>query len=99
MCAIRMPTKIHHLIRPQLQRLLEPLPDLDQSLSARTIATLALAHRPRPQPNAKERLPDIDDHAHDLVVAVFLEGLADGGQLSVQPQFVNVDPFLVLELI
>jgi len=99
MRAVGVTTKLDLLIRRQLHRLLELLPNLQQGLLSRAIAALALAHRPRPQPDAEEGLAHIDDDAHDLVVVVFLEGFADGGQLGVEPQFVDVDALLVFELV
>jgi hypothetical protein len=78
-------TKLHLLIRRQLHRLLELLPNLHQCLLSRAVSPLALAHRPRPQPDAKEGLADIDDDAHDFVVIVFFECFADGSQLGVEP--------------
>lgn len=99
MRTIRMSTKLDLFVRPQLHRLLEPLPNLHQRLFTRTISSLSFADRPRPESDPKECLPDIDDHAHDLVVIVFFKGLADGGELCMEPQFVDVDSFLVFELV
>ena len=79
MRTIRMSTKLDRFVRPQLHRLLEPLANLHQRLFPSTISSLGFADRPRPQSNPKESLPNIDDHAHDFVVVVFFEGLADGG--------------------
>jgi hypothetical protein len=79
MRTIGMATKLHLLICPQLHRLLEFLSNLHQRLPSRAIPSLVLPHRPRPQPDPEECLPDIDDHAHDFVVVVFFEGFAYGG--------------------
>lgn len=79
MRTIRMSTELDLFARPQLHRLLEPLPNLQQRLFPSTISSLGFADRPRPQSNPKECLPNIDDHAHDFVVVVFFEGLTDGG--------------------
>jgi hypothetical protein len=99
MRAVGVATKLDLLIRRQLHRLLELLANLHQSLLSRAIPALALTHRPRPQADAEEGLAHVDDDAHDLVVVVFLEGFADGGQLGVEPQFVDVDALLVFELV
>jgi hypothetical protein len=99
MRAVGMATKLDLLIRRQLHRLLELLANLHQSLLSRAVPALALTHRPRPQADAEEGLAHVDDDAHDLVVVVFLEGFADGGQLGVEPQFVDVDALLVFELV
>lgn len=58
-----------------------------------------LADSASPQADTVETLAHVHDHTHDLVVAVALEGLADGGQLCVQPQVVDGDRPLVLELV
>lgn len=59
----------------------------------------AFAHGASPQTDTVEALAHVHDHTHNLVVAVALEGLADGGQLCVQPQVVDGDGPLVLELV
>jgi hypothetical protein len=99
MRAIGVTTKLNLLILRQLQRLLELLPNLHQRLLSRAIAALALTHRPRPQADTEEGLAHIDDDTHDFVVVVFLESFADGGQLGVEPEFVDIDAFLVFELV
>jgi hypothetical protein len=99
MRSIRMPTELQLLGRSQLERLLKPLPNPHQGLPPRVIAALPLPHRPRPQPDPEERLAHIDHHAHDLVVSIVLERLADGSELRVKPQFVDVDGALVFELV
>jgi hypothetical protein len=59
----------------------------------------ALAHGASPQTDTVKALAHVHDHTHNLVVAVALEGLADGGELCVQPQVVDGDGPLVLELV
>ena len=59
----------------------------------------ALANGASPQADTVEALAHVHDHTHNLVVAVALEGLADGGQLCVQPQVVDGDGPLILELV
>lgn len=83
MRGIRMTTKLHRLVRGQLHALLELLPNLHQGLFSSTVSTFALAHRSRPQADAEKGFPDIDDHAHDFIVAILLQGLANRGQLSI----------------
>ena len=94
-----MPTELHRLILCQLHCLLEPLSNLHQRLFSSTISTFILSHCPRPKPDPEKGLPDVDDYTHDFVVTVLFEGFADGGQLSMKPQFIDVDSFLVLELV
>lgn len=59
----------------------------------------ALADGAGPDADAVEGLADVDDDAHDLAVVLVLERLADGRQHRVQPQVVDVDAALVLELV
>ena len=58
-----------------------------------------LADGASPQADTVEAFAHVHDHTHDLVVAVALEGLTDGGQLCVQPQVIDGDGPLVLELV
>ncbi len=99
MRTIRMSTEFDLFGWTQLHRLLESLANLHQRVFASTVSSLGFADRPRPQSDPKECLPDIDDHAHDFVVVIFFEGLADCGELCMEPQFVDVDSFLVFELV
>lgn len=99
MGTLGMSTELDLLIWGQLQRLLEPLTNPHQCLFACTIPTFVFPNGPRPQPDPEEGLPHVDHHSHDLVVTVFLESFAYGGQLRMKPQFVDIDPFLVFELI
>jgi hypothetical protein len=89
----------------QPQHLLEPLSDRHQGLLAllRRTALItpigwdSLSNGPRPDTNSVKALADIDHDAHDFIVAFVLQGLADGGQLSVQPELVDGDAALVAE--
>lgn len=90
-----MARELHRLIRPQIQHLLEPLPHTLQPLAARLrgIAPCALAlgriaRRARPQAHAPEALADVDHQAHDLLVVLVLELLADARQHHVEPGLV-----------
>jgi hypothetical protein len=83
MSTIGVPTKFQLFIRGQFQSLLEPSPDLHQGIFPRAVSAFALAQGPRPQADSKESLPNVEDNAHDLVVILPLEGLANGGKLGV----------------
>jgi hypothetical protein len=97
---VRVSTELQHLIPAQLQRLLAPSANLHQSFLACAIAALArLTRRPRPQTDAEEGLAHVDHDTHDLVIGVGFEGLADGCELGVQPELVDVDALFVSELI
>ena len=98
MRTLGMPNELELVVRPQFQRLLEVLSDLDERLSTRAVTTLALAGSPGPQANSEECLSDVDHHAHNLVVVVFFESLADGRELCREPQIINIDSLLILEL-
>ncbi len=52
-----------------------------------------------PDTNTVESLTDVDDNAHNLSVVLVLEGLTDGSKHDVQPDIVDWDAALVLELI
>lgn len=89
----------------ELERLLEPLANLLESLfallcsSAFTLLTRRCAtHGSCPETNSVEATPDIDHDAHDLVVFFILEILANGCKHYVEPERVDVDCLLVLEL-
>jgi hypothetical protein len=101
MRTIRMPAELHKLIIPNLQHILKLLPNSHKYLLPllRTPSLPTLSHSPRPQPNPIEALPYIDHDAHDLVVIVALERLADGRELYVQPELVDGDLALVFELV
>jgi hypothetical protein len=53
---------------------------------------------PCPETDTVEASPDVDHYTHDLVVLLILEVLANGCEHNVQPERVNVDGLLVLEL-
>lgn len=95
MLRIRMPAELQLLLRRQLDHLLEILSNLHQHLLRLALAPLALPDRSSPQPDPIESLAHVDHHAHDLVVAVLLEGLPNRSELRVQPELVNVHGGLV----
>lgn len=89
----------------ELERLLEPLSDLEQNLLALLLgpALAALtrdgaANSACPQTDTVEASPNVDDDTHDLVVILVLEILADGSEHDVEPERIDVDDLLVLEL-
>lgn len=59
----------------------------------------SLADGAGPDADTIESLADVDYHAHDLAVVLILESVANGRQHYVQPQLVNVDVALLLELV
>lgn len=76
-----------HLLEP-LADTLQPLPALLGGVGAAGLALGRIARRARPQPDTPEALADVDDHAHDLVLILLLELLADAGQHHVEPGLV-----------
>lgn len=102
---VRVTRKLDRVVLLELQCLLEPLSNLGKRFFAlferAALALLAgerLAHRPRPEADAVEAASDVDNDAHDLVVVFVLQVFANGGKHDVQPESVNVDSFLILEL-
>jgi hypothetical protein len=97
---VRVAGKLGLFVLVQAQRRLEAAANLHEHLAAHLGGPpLAAARAAGPQPDAVEALAHVDDDAHDLAVVLVLERLADGGQHDVQPQRVDVDAALVLELI
>lgn len=89
----------------ELKALLEPLADLQESLLALLLRpALALLARDSaangagPEADTVEASPNVDDNTHDLIVLLVFEVLANGSKHDVQPQSVNVDSLLLLEL-
>lgn len=105
MSRICVARELNGLVVLELESLLEALANLEENLTAlllgpglARIARDGLADRPRPQTNSIEALANVDNHAHDLVVLLVLKVLADGCKHDVQPERVDVDGLLVLEL-
>lgn len=102
---VRVARELHHIRLLQPEYVLEPPANsLKNVLALRGCASAlvtgdALAHGACPQTDTVEAFAHVHDHSHDLVVVVALEGLADSGQLCVQPEVVNRDRALVLELV
>lgn len=84
-----MSRELDHIRLLETENLLEPTPDcLEDILALRgcagaLVALDALADGAGPQADSVEALAHVDHHAHDFVVGVLLEGLADGGELCV----------------
>jgi hypothetical protein len=80
----------------KIKDVLEPLANLFQPLLALkrisalngSLALGLLASSAGPQTDTPESLADVDDHTHDLVVLLVLEGLADGSEHDVEPSLV-----------
>lgn len=102
---VRVAREFHHIRFLQSKHVLEPPANCLQNLLAlrRCASTLvtgdAFAHGACPQTDTVETLAHVHDHPHNLVVIVALEGLADGSQLCVQPEIINRNRALVLELV
>jgi hypothetical protein len=88
----------------ELESCLESLSNLEESILALLGSpALALAcdgatDGSRPETNAVEASPHVDNYTHDLVVILIFEVLANGGEHDVEPECVDVDRLLVLEL-
>lgn len=90
---ISMPTELNHFAAWQREHLLELLPDSLQPLArlflvctrVRVLAFWLLAGRPCPQSDTPEGLANVDDDAHDLVIVLVLQHLADGCENDVEP--------------
>lgn len=102
--AVRVSRELDDVAFLETENLLEASADRLQDLLAlggRTgaglVARKALADGSRPQTNTVETLTHVHHNAHNLAVAVVLQGLANRGQLSVEPQLVDRDGALVLE--
>lgn len=89
----------------ELERLLEPLSDLQQNLLAlllgpalACVAGDGAADSTCPQTDTVEASPNVDDDTHDFVVVLVLEVLADGSKHDMEPECIDVDLFLLPEL-
>lgn len=95
MLRVCVTAELQLFLRRQLQYILQVLANLHQDLLRFALPTLALSDRSRPETDPVKALAHVDHHAHDLVVAVVFERLADCGELSVQPELVDVHERLV----
>lgn len=64
-----------------------------------TTAGNALANSACPDTNTVKGLANVDNDTHNLTIFLVLEGVANGGKHYVQPQLINVDVTLLLELV
>ncbi len=97
--------ELDRLVVLELERLLEPLSNLQQNLLAlllgpalASIAGDGAADSACPQTDTVEASPNVDDDTHDLVVVLILKVLANGSEHDVKPERVDVDGLLFLEL-
>ena len=84
MRTVRVTHEFNGFLILDLEHLLESLADLLQHGlaffdAASLLAWCALARRSRPQSDTVEALANVDDNAHDFVVALVFELLANGG--------------------
>lgn len=86
MCSVTVTTELN-LVVVDLKHLLEPGANLLKSF----LCLRSFPSRASPESNSVKALSDVDNHAHDLVVAFVFEGFSNGGQLSMQPEFVHID--------
>lgn len=92
---VGMTAELELLRSGQLQDVLEAFSDAFKALAVLqrvtrlVLAALGwLACGSSPETNTPEGLANVDNHAHDLVVALILEHLADGSEHDVQPGLV-----------
>lgn len=110
-CGVGVSRELNHLCFLQHERILEPLSNLEQCLPAHfgspalstcgiAIATAGewLANALGPEADTVEAFADVHHDTHDFAVVLVLERFTNGGEHNVQPQVVDVDGFLVLEL-
>lgn len=99
MGAFSMARKLHDVFFVHPKYLLEFPPNLHQSLPSGAIPIFSSASRLCPQADPKKRFTNIDNNTHDLLVIFRLECLADSGKHDVEPELVDGNGSLVLELI
>lgn len=94
-CRVGVTAEFELLSRGQLQNFLEALADALEALAAlQRISRFVFAafgwltSRSSPESDTPESLADVDDHAHDLVIALVLEHLANGSEHDVQPSLI-----------
>jgi hypothetical protein len=94
--------ELDSLIILELQGLLEPLADLVQHLATLlnrpALGLVGLAYTSCPETDTVEATPNVDNDAHHLVIFLILKVLADGCEHNVEPERIDVDCLLVLEL-
>ena len=93
MRSVSMATELDHVIRSNLQDVLEIRTNLHQRILAWTLS-LTLG----PDADSVEALAHIDHDTHDLATVV-LERLADRRELGVEPEFVDIDHLFVFEAV
>lgn len=103
--------ELEHLVGRQLEDVLEPTAKRRQdflallgrpALAASNVAIPAAGDVPAcgagPDADTVECLADVDDNAHHLAILLVLQRLADGAEHGMQPELIDVDRPLVLEL-
>jgi hypothetical protein len=111
-CAVRVTRELDRLSSRQLQDLLELLADVHENLLAllrrSTLASCnvavsatgdALADCSSPDTDTVEAFSDVDNYTHELSVIFILERLADCCKHDMEPELVDRDAALVLELV
>ena len=112
MCTIRMTREINRFTGRQLENLLKLATNVHQdilallrrsSLATGNIAISAtgnaLADCASPDTDTVKALADVDNDTHELSVIFLLEGLANGRKHDVEPELIDRDVALLLELI
>lgn len=112
MCSLSVARELEHLVGRQLQDLLDAATNGHEdllallgspALAAGHIAVAAvryaLADGTGPDTDTVEGLADVDDNAHDLAILLILQRVANGGEHDMQPQLIDVDVALLLELV
>src|SRR5437868_3403654 len=99
MRTISVSAEFHDVVRTELQHLFEVRANLHENISATSVVSFVLADCSSPQPDSVEAFPHVDNHAHDFVIILVFESLANSSQLSMQPELIDVHRALVLELV
>ena len=110
--AVGVSGELNDLVRWQHQNLLESAADVlkdllsllrRSALSSGNISLAtswnALSDGAGPDTDTVESLADVDHNTHDLSIVLVLQSLTDGGEHDVEPDVVDWDAALVLELI